>query len=166
MLDVMKMTVRFGVCSICIIAILFGVAVMTAHFNGYSFGTISSGSMEPALEVGDAVVVSNNTNQIEEGDIIIFESDTSDIPVCHRVVTEFPDDHFVTKGDANEVMDNDIVHRDDVIGEVRHKIPVFGNVLEFCRSTIGIAVLIVCSVGTVFMILYRNRERIPIYGSN
>ncbi len=82
---------------------------------------VGSGSMTPALAVGDiAIVLKVPTEAIRVGDIIDFKM-AKRVDVIHRVVAinRTKDGvEFVTKGDANDAADAGAVVPDNVIGKV------------------------------------------------
>ena len=78
--------------------------------------TIISPSMTPDIDVYDVVVVVyKDPSEIEVGDIISYYSNNSyfgKTPITHRVVEKFNTNNgvsFRTRGDANPVVDNEIV---------------------------------------------------------
>lgn len=113
--------------------------------------TIISPSMTPKIDVYDVVVVvQKNPQEIEVGDIISYYS-TNDYfggtPITHRVVEKFNTNtgvSFRTRGDANPVVDNEIVLDKNVIGTVRLVIPSLGRIQFFLASKGGwfIAILV------------------------
>ena len=106
--------------------------------------TIISPSMTPKIDVYDVVVVvQKNPQDIEVGDIISYYS-TNDYfgntPITHRVVEKFNTNNgvsFRTRGDANPVVDNEIVMENNVIGTVRFVIPQLGRIQFFLASKGG-----------------------------
>ena len=88
----------------------------TPTFFGYTIQRVSSGSMEPALEVGDVILSRevNDITMIQVGDIITFDGSAQfgQKNVTHRVVIAPREENGVimlqTKGDANDVADNPI----------------------------------------------------------
>lgn len=90
---------------------------------------ISGGSMSPALEVGDVVIIAKaSSDTIEEGDIIQFR-DADGMPMVHRVVeiqeTE-TGKFFTTKGDANDNADSQPVASHQVTGKAIFTAPKIG----------------------------------------
>ncbi len=90
---------------------------------GYSFLKVSSGSMEPTLKTGSVIVVkSTDADEVKAGDIICFYSrdpKISGIPNTHRVNDISVKDGervFITKGDANPVVDDYPVYDEDIVG--------------------------------------------------
>ena len=114
--------------------------------------TIISPSMTPDIEVYDVVVViRKDPSKIEVGDIISYYSTNTgvfgDTPITHRVVEKFNTNNgysFRTKGDANPVVDNEVIMEDHVIGTVRFLIPGLGRIQFFLASKGGwfIAILV------------------------
>jgi signal peptidase len=106
---------------------------------------VLSGSMEPRMSPGDAVIVREvPPSEIEEGDIITFQTN-SETPTTHRVmdVQETEDGvAYVTKGDANEERDPGMVPADRVVGEVIFVIPFLGHVVQFANTQMGFLTLV------------------------
>lgn len=133
------------------IVVLNKIADAKGELSPMGLYTIISPSMTPDIEVYDVVfVVRKDPNDIEIGDIVSYYSTIStigDIPVTHRVVDKFNTNtgvSFRTKGDANQVVDNEIVMGERVIGTVRFVIPFLGRIQFFLASKGGwfIAILI------------------------
>lgn len=125
-------------------ALVAAVAVLVlVPFVIYAFPTLAgaessyivlSGSMEPALEPGDVVVVYSTAPQnVEPGDVITYRRG-GETPVTHRVTEVVTRDDgslaFRTKGDANEEVDAEAVPASALIGVVPTlQIPFVGPVL-------------------------------------
>lgn len=106
--------------------------------------TIISPSMTEEIQVYDVVfVVKTNPEDIEIGDVVSYYSTNSffgDTPITHRVVEKFNTNNgitFRTKGDANPVVDKEIVMANNVIGTVRFVIPQLGRIQFFLASKSG-----------------------------
>jgi len=84
-----------------IIIIIIGIFI-AQHMN-----VVISGSMEPVLHKGDIIIVDNNVNNIQVGDIIVYYGTWSDQPknIVHRVIKVNKEDNgtttYITKGDNN-----------------------------------------------------------------
>ena len=111
----------------------------------YSF-VVLSGSMEPAMSPGDAIVVREAApGEITERDVITFRTDSA-TPTTHRVVDVIERDGavaYVTKGDANEDPDSGTVSHEQVLGEVLVTLPLLGYVVRFVNTPVGFAVVVV-----------------------
>lgn len=96
--------------------------------------TVVSGSMKPALGIGDVVVVKpTDAESLQFGDIITFQLASGRPEVAtHRIVGIGEDANgkrsFVTKGDANNVADQDLVTAEQVRGKVMYDLPKIGLV--------------------------------------
>ena len=91
---------------------------------------VESGSMEPTLYRGDLVVVRGVIPEsLQVGDIIIFQSSMSDVPVVHRIVDishSGGELQFTTKGDNNLTADPSLVPASDVLAKVVGSIRYLG----------------------------------------
>lgn len=143
-------TVGF-VALIAVVAIFVATAVPQAVGADHSYVVLSS-SMSPTLQAGDVIFVTRvDPDDIEEGDIITFEppsghSEASAERVTHRVVEVARRDGeklFRTKGDANEVPDQELVPASNVIGVVRFSVPLIGYIISFGGSSTGVMLLVV-----------------------
>ncbi|MFC5366801.1 signal peptidase I [Salinirubrum litoreum] len=117
---------------------------------------VLTGSMEPAISPGDAVVVDAvDPASIVAGDVITFQrSAANDIPTTHRVMDVVNGDAglaFVTKGDANEDVDASVVTPDRVVGKVVLTIPFIGYVVQFVNSPLGFVALVVIPFGLLLI---------------
>ena len=71
---------------------------------------IYSGSMRPAFDAGDIVIVAKKEPALlKEGDIISYRIKDSPVPVVHRIKKINRDKTIITKGDNNEQDDQPIV---------------------------------------------------------
>jgi len=107
---------------------------------------VLSGSMEPEMSPGDAVIVREvPPSEIETGDVITYQRAGSDTPTTHRVIEiqqaeEGP--AYVTKGDANDDADRGTVPHSRVVGEVILVLPFIGHVIQFANTQVGFLALV------------------------
>ena len=119
--------------------------------------TIISPSMTPDIAVYDVVFVAKtNPEDIQINDVISYYSTNSffgSTPITHRVVEKHVTNNgivFRTKGDANPVMDNEMIDQSQVIGKVRFVIPQLGRVQFFLASRFGwFTVILIPAVGVI-----------------
>lgn len=111
---------------------------------GFGVATVMSGSMSPALEVDDLVVVQAQENY-QVGDIIVYQSERN--LVTHRLIA-WEDGLIIAKGDANNVADEPIAES-AVKGTVVLRVPFVGAAANALRTP---AVLIAVLLG-VFVLL-------------
>ncbi|MGN0967300.1 MAG: signal peptidase I [Candidatus Coprovivens sp.] len=103
-----------------IIAIIF--ILVSGVLPIYMMG-IGSGSMEPIIYKGDAIVLTkvNKDTELELEDIIAYE-DENEI-IVHRIIQINDDNTYVTKGDNNTTRDPLDVKHSTVKGKVLFRIP-------------------------------------------
>ncbi len=111
---------------VLITIVLFKVKMMVSgkdYFEifGYSFFTVATGSMEPAISQNDIILV-KRSKEYNVNDIITFRSENAYI--THRIISK-RGDTIVTKGDANNTKDV-AIKESDVIGKVIYIMPKAG----------------------------------------
>ena len=145
-------------------ALLAGWLVLFAAFGTpYPFYVVASGSMIPALEVNDILLVQGHEtiDRVNVGDIIVFDRpDGVDRVIVHRIVEIVSEDPRVlkTQGDANAVSipgTDYPITEDDYIGKVIHVIPKVGYVTKILAPPINY-ILIAAIIG--FMIYKHRRD--------
>ena len=88
---------------------------------------ITSGSMEPAIRVGDVVLFAPPpSSALGPGTVVGFNPTGDQASVTHRIVQTNPDGTYVTRGDANPSTDSTPVGPDDVWGVGRFLVPYGG----------------------------------------
>jgi signal peptidase len=110
---------------VAIIAILVGYFILrlmgkTAIFN------VQTGSMETGIHVGD-YILTYKTNHYEVGDIVTYKYEK--VYVTHRIIQK-KDDKIITKGDANNVEDEEIDLK-DIKGKVIYSGGVLNIIINF-----------------------------------
>ncbi|GAB4259546.1 signal peptidase I [Thermincola ferriacetica] len=117
--------------------------------GSYKMMVVLSGSMSPAFEAGDVIVVSGakKKDAYQKGDVITFKDPEDDKRiVTHRVVEVIREGKQVsyrTKGDANDAADQKPVPAANVIGQQKWHIPYFGRVVEFAKTRQGLVWMII-----------------------
>lgn len=147
---------------ILVILVMIGIVLIGIFISGkvaqskgktppISLYTIISPSMTPNIKVYDVVVVkTTDTSALQVGDVISFYSNNvyfDGKPITHRIVEKYNTEEgisYITKGDANAVVDNEYVYEQNIVGKVIFKIPALGRVQFFLASQGGwfIAILI------------------------
>ncbi|KXT15015.1 hypothetical protein AC579_7772 [Pseudocercospora musae] len=101
---------------------------------------VISESMAPAFHRGDLILLWNRTRNINVGDIPVVWFEEQSLPMVHRCIQSYweagqdgPRQHFLTKGDNNDVDDVGLyppgrtsVHRNEVVGNVAAYVPFLG----------------------------------------
>ena len=109
-----------------------------------SFYLVQSGSMEPAINTGDVVVVKSRPEYKARETITFYDTDHR--VVTHRILKAQSDDGqtvFITKGDANESADTNPVPQSQVIGKLVMVLPKMGFVVSFAKTRYGALLLII-----------------------
>lgn len=128
----------------------------TPDFFGYKSFVIVSGSMEPTIMTGDAILVKEvPQKEIQKNDIISFSQ--GETIVTHRVIEIIEENgmkKYKTKGDNNNTEDRDKITYEQIEGKYQLKINQFGTITEILKSKITLIVLILMIVATYY---YRGR---------
>ncbi|AUX10389.1 signal peptidase I [Halalkaliarchaeum desulfuricum] len=124
--------------------VIYAVPGIIGAEGGY---VVLSGSMEPAISVGDVVIVDDvEAEAIQENDVITYVRGGEETPTTHRVVEVLEEDGqlaFRTQGDANDEPDATPVPAEQVNGKVILTFPYIGYVVEFANTPYGFAALVV-----------------------
>ncbi|MEM1586655.1 MAG: signal peptidase I [Candidatus Bathyarchaeia archaeon] len=124
---------------------------------------VSSGSMVPALNIGDLIVVQRSTPaEVRIGDIVVFRNprDLSGTPIVHRVtdisVDEYGNYKISTIGDAVGGRADQFSPWDAslLIGKVIMRIPYIGNIYLFLASEKNLLPFIILVVLIIFLVLF------------
>lgn len=148
------------VSTVLVIAIILcAVFLMGSRILGYQVFTVISGSMEPTFRVGDLIYVKKtDPTQIRVGDPITFVLNESLVVATHRVVeVDRQNEHFYTKGDANEVADQSPVHFNNVIGVPSFRIPKLGYVSDFIQNPPGMYITIAACAVLILLVFLPDR---------
>lgn len=104
---------------------------------GYGFAIVLSGSMEPALQVDDFLIV-KQSDSYQVGDIVVFQSGYE--LIVHRIIS-MDEDNVTTQGDANNIADDPIPSK-NIKGVVQTRIPKLGVAVNFLKKPIGVIMLL------------------------
>lgn len=118
---------KHGMSGALIVVVLVYVALVSGIFK-YHFLAVGSGSMEPNISRGDMILVEKTDayDAMDEGDVLVYRHD--DVVMVHRIreIRQDEEFSFVTKGDANDTIDNWVVGQKDVIGVAKARIIAVG----------------------------------------
>lgn len=129
-----------------------------ADFYGYAFLEVVSGSMEPTINVGDLVIINTRDKEVSLDDVVTF-TDTSGSFVTHRV-SESVESGLITKGDANNAEDEDIVKAENVVGKYVFRIPYFGVIIHSLQNPLTLMLILI--IGIIICILASiDKDGIP-----
>lgn len=136
------------------VALIFVIYVMVCSARGKAvnvFGKsilkVVTGSMEPSIYTGEYIIVEKtDEHDLNEGDIISFYSEQSDIRgrlVTHRIVGKNSDGSFITRGDANPVADSVSVKPEKIVGRYKGKARFFIWLSSFVNAKKLLLLLVV-----------------------
>ena len=158
-----------------VIIIVVAIAVIWLGLQAV-FGTanpfyvVSSGSMIPALEIYDVIVVEGNTpfDDVKKGDIIVFYSPKlyeqgKERVIVHRVTLIMDDDPKIvrTKGDSNpgSIAGTDYpITEKEYLGKVEHVIPQVGYVTQILQPPINYIIIAVI-IGVMVVKHFAGKEK-------
>ena len=133
------------------LAVLFALVILLASFLLALFGLktmiVTSGSMEPSIRTGDALLVRSlsSGSSITVGDVITYRSDHNEAMITHRVkaVEEIQGEtYYQTQGDANATPDPGLTAAQSVYGKTVVTVPKLGYILYFTATPWGKLLLI------------------------
>lgn len=113
---------------IYILIILFLITILYQKFFlknqdiqpfGVTILQVLSNSMSPEFYKGDIIVIKKQEDY-KIGEIITFKTKSDDY-VTHRIIEKY-EDEFITKGDANNVADEEKIKLEQIKGKVILKI--------------------------------------------
>lgn len=126
----------------------------TPSFYIYKAYVITTNSMEPELKKDDVVVIKKaKADNLKQGDIITFKQNGETI--THRIVQidDIEDGKlYITKGDNNNVQDEQALRFDQIEGKLVIKIPQLGKMVASFKNGIIIVLVLLISA-----IIYLNR---------
>ena len=150
-----------------IIIVVAGVAIVwlglrLAFDTDNPFYVVSSGSMEPVLQVNDVLIVRDggSFDDLRVGDIIVFNKPVGgDRVIVHRIVEIIPRDDgdsiIRTKGDANpsSIPGTDFpITSEDYIGKVIYVLPGIGLITKVISPPVNYIIIAI-----ILAILFFNR---------
>lgn len=132
-----------------LLAIVMLVPVAAPRIAGFETYAVETASMDPTIPVGALVVVQpKGAADLVKGDIVAYQR--GDVVIVHRVVAnQVVEGYLTTKGDANELEDQEPVRYESVIGSVVFSIPylgTFGGILTTIEGKIYFALFIVAAL--------------------
>ena len=159
-----------------VVIIVVAIAVIWLGLQAF-FGTsnpfyvVSSGSMIPALEVYDVIVVEGKSpfEDVEKGDIIVFYSPKlydqgKERVIVHRVSLDMSTDEqkiVRTKGDANpsSIAGTDYpITEKEYIGQVEYVVPQVGYITQILQPPINYIIIAVI-IGVMVVKHFAGKEK-------
>jgi len=135
---------KTAVTTISIIAFVLVALVVAGSLipvnGGYQIRIVESGSMEPAIPTG-AAILTKVAPTYAVGDVVTFQRRGEDSPTTHRVLA-VAGTTYTMQGDANNTPDLIPVQENELLGVVFFQIPFLGFVLDFVRQPLGFFILV------------------------
>jgi len=121
------------------VVIIFSIDI----FSPFHSFTNKSDSMNPEINRGSITIVKSFVNyQVGEAIAYYAQIDGREEIITHRIMG-IGGNVYTTKGDANEVVDRELVKPRLVIGKVIVIIPYLGYLITFVKSLLGNWLLII-----------------------
>ena len=162
----MKKIFNFIVGIILVIIFSFGVLVVFSMFpiaGNMKLLTVLSGSMEPQIHTGSLIFI-RPAGEYNVGDIVTKTTEEKDVTVTHRIIEKEMIDGkvmFTTKGDANNVADNEKVPQEKIVGKVFLNTPYLGYAVNFAKTKQGlILIIIIPAVIIIFEELVKIKDEV------
>ena len=129
---------------------------------GYATLTVETGSMagqgEGAINPGDMILIKRQ-KEYKTTDVITYLHEGDTIPTTHRIILTNPDGTFVTKGDANNTKDPELVTKDIIVGKVVHNFKGVGVFSKWLRTEGWIYIMASLAIlGLGLFVLASNSE--------
>ncbi len=166
-----KTIFKYILTPILLIIVLFNLYIIfqkISHPNqivtifGYKTYIVSSGSMEPYLQVGDIILVDNveTADNINVDDIITFSQEQGK-DITHRVI-EIKEINgfksFVTKGDNNNSPDSNEVKFENIRGKYSGKIDGIGKFILDVKTSFG-AIIFIIVIFAIYFWMGKREDR-------
>ena len=151
-MKVLKIIGQFILCLILIFFILLNIFSMNnKSLFGFRIYRVISGSMQPALQIGDVIIVKKSNNYAER-DIITYSNGLTTI--THRIIA-INNDEVITKGDANEVDDKPI-NKEQIVGKFFFRISNF-SLFSIILSKNVIYLIMIFLLVLIFLLVIGDR---------
>lgn len=98
---------------------------------------VDGNSMEPGFHLGDLALM-RKQSAYQLGDAVTYQNAEMGRYVFHRIVN-IEQDRFVLKGDNNTWLDSYHPTRDEMIGKLWVHLPKFGNLIQWARRPLVLA---------------------------
>ena len=108
---------------------------------GVGASVVLSGSMEPALSVGDLLIFTEEEHY-EVGDVVVYQSVRT--PVVHRIIA-LDTETVITQGDANNAADKPFGVQ-LIKGKVVTVVPLVGYLIWALKTPLGTASLVIAAL--------------------
>ena len=151
---------------VAIAVIVIWIGLQAAFGTQNPFYVVASGSMIPALEVYDIIVIQDNQpfEEVQVGDIIVFDrpSDHNRV-IVHRVESILSEDPLTvrTQGDANPsfIRGTDYpITEEEYIGKVAYVIPQVGYITQILKPPMNY-IIIAIVIGIMIIKQFTGKKK-------
>lgn len=126
----LKPPIKYNRKLFCVLTPFFLMFFLLILYTKVNCFVVLSGSMEPSIPTG-SLIFTFQDEPIFAGDIITFQK--QDAVITHRVIGQ-TQDRYITKGDANFLVDAGAVSVTQIIGKVFFHIPYLGYLITLLQS--------------------------------
>lgn len=128
--------------TICIVAGVCIVILLSVWLSGLRLCVIQSGSMEPTIPTYSVCLVTTQVDydDLSVGDIVVYTRRSDGQQIVHRIV-DMTDTGAITRGDANQTDDGVSVTPDNLYAQYIAHIPCGGRIINAIRTPTGCAVI-------------------------
>lgn len=129
--------------TICIVAGVCIVILLSLLLSGLRLCVIQSGSMEPTIPTYSVCLVTTRVDygDLSVGDIVVYTRRSDGQQIVHRIV-DVTDAGAITRGDANQTDDGVSVTPDNLYARYIAHIPCGGRIINAIRTPTGYAIII------------------------
>lgn len=121
---------------------------------GYGAAVVLSGSMEPAIQIDDLIIVAAQPDY-KENDIVVYQN--GNMLVVHRII-ELQPDTVITQGDANNAPDAP-VRKEMIKGRMIGCIPGAGSIARLLKSPAAIFIMVASALALSEWTLRREKKK-------
>ena len=128
--------------TICIVAGVCIVILVSLFLSGLRLCVIQSGSMEPTIPTYSVCLVTTQVDydDLSVGDIVVYTRRSDGQQIVHRIV-DITDTGAITRGDANQTDDGVSVTPDNLYARYIAHIPCGGRIINAIRTPTGYAMI-------------------------
>ena len=120
-----------------IMIVLLSIYAVLRFANKIEILKVETGSMKDNINVGDYILIHKQSNY-KVNDIVTYE--TNGFYITHRIV-EIDGEKIITKGDANNVVDDEI-SKNDIVGRVIIKGGILNIIVRYKYILVGLFLII------------------------
>ena len=151
---------------VVIAVIVIWIGLTTAFGTQNPFYVVASGSMIPALQVYDIIVIQGHEpfEEVQVGDIIVFDRPSDhDRVIVHRVESILSEDPLTvrTQGDANPsfIRGTDYpITKEEYIGKVAYIIPQVGYITQILKPPMNY-IIIAIVIGIMIIKQFTGKKK-------